>query len=279
MKKNDIQESCLVREPSIKARRRPQLKRYETGKPGFRIARVHNPRLDHARHLIAESLSRLEDGWVVEETFVRGPSATAVHVAELHGRAPAHLDVGFILDRTRSDAHVIWDCTSGIGATDEAKLSRAVETWIRSTAPVFLEFRNRQGRFADHYEANDRDGFTGWHAIHGPFLGWGIGEGKDALQRWALGRPLLPQLRSSVEPSLDPEVPNGVKLFFGNSPQNETAEVRINGNVVTGPSSALAALDWPRSSKDSFMRAFVLLIRGDRYPAARITSKGLRPLD
>lgn len=167
MKKNGIQESCPVRQPSIKARGRPQLKRYETGKPGLTIARVQNPRLDHARHLIAESLSRLEEGWVVEETFVRGPSATAVHVAELHGRAPAHLDVGFILDRTRSDAQVIWDCTSGIGATDEAKLRGAVETWIRSTARFSWSFA--MGRDASRtttrrtIETGSRDGmrFTG----------------------------------------------------------------------------------------------------------------------
>jgi hypothetical protein len=69
-----------------KTRALPQLKRYEDGQRGLTINSLQNPRLDHARHLIAESLGRLEDGWVVEETFVRGPSAAAVHVAELHGR-------------------------------------------------------------------------------------------------------------------------------------------------------------------------------------------------
>ena len=174
-----------------------------------------NAGLDRARHLIAESLSRLEDGWTVEDSFVRGPAATSVHVAELHGSTPGHLDVGFILDRRQSDAQVIWDCTTGIGETDDARLSRAVETWVTCTAPVFLEFRRRDGRFADHYEANHPDGFSGWHAIHGPFLGWGVGDGKDALQRWALGHPLLPQLRSFIEPALDSTIPNGVKFLFG----------------------------------------------------------------
>jgi len=237
---------------------------------------VPNAGLDRARHLIAESLNRLEDGWTVEDSFVRGPAATSVHVAELHGRTPAHLDVGFILDRRRSDAQVIWDCTTGIGETDDARLSRAVETWVTCTAPVFLEFRRRDGRFADHYEANHPDGFSGWHAIHGPFLGWGVGDGKDALQRWGLGHPLLPQLRSFIEPSLDSTIPNGVKFLFGSSPQRETAEIRINGSAVTSASSALAALNWPRAKQHAYVRAFVLLVREDQYPGEQTASENVR---
>jgi hypothetical protein len=236
---------------------------------------MSNALLDRARHLIAESLNRLENGWAVEETLVRGPGGAAVHVAELHRDAPAHLDVGFILDREQNDAQVIWDCTTGIGATDEAKLSRAVETWITCTAPVFLEFRRRDGRFADHYEANDRDGFSGWHAIHGPFLGWGVGDGKDALQSWALRHPLLPRLRSSIEPLLDATIPNGVKLLFGSSSRRETAEIRINGSAVATPSSVLATLNWPRSTQHGYVRAFVLLVREDHYPREHTTTQSV----
>jgi len=227
---------------------------------------VPDSRLDDARQLIAQSLNRLEVGWAVEEDFVRGPGGAAVHLAELHGHAPAHLDVGFILDRRRTDAQVIWDCTTGIGATAEAKLSRAVETWVTCTAPVFLEFLDGRGRFADHYRQDDGDGISGWHAIHGAFLGWGIGEGKDVLQRWALGHPLLPQLRASLEALLDPTAPNGVKFLFGSSGRSETAEVRVNGKFAASPSSALAELKWPRSSRAAYVRAFVLLARDGLYP-------------
>ena len=237
---------------------------------------MENPRLDLASRLIAESLNRVQDGWTVEQDFVRGPGGTAVRLAELHGLAPAHLDVGFILDRERTDPRVIWDCTTGIGATEDAALKRAVETWITCTAPVFLELPHGDGRFADHYRANDPHGFSGWHAIHGPFLGWGIGDGKDALQRWALQHPLLPPLRSSIAPSLDLTVPNGVKFFFGSSPRGVAAEVRINGSVETRPSSVLAELSWPRPSAEAYLRAFVLLVHEEPSGAAQIASENLR---
>jgi hypothetical protein len=214
-------------------------------------------------------LIRLEGRWTVEENFVRGPGVTAIRLAELHGVAPAHLDVGFVFDRESTDARVIWDCTTGIGRTEDAALKRAVDTWATCTAPVFLELAHGDGRFADHYGAHDSDGFSGWHAIHGPFLGWGIGDGKEVLQRWALKHPLLPPLRSSIEPSLDPTVPNGVKFFFGSSPQGDTAEVRINGDAEPHPSSVLAELNWPRPSAEAYLRAFVLLVR---EPRARLDS-------
>jgi hypothetical protein len=96
-----------------------------------------------------------------------------------------------------------------------------------------------------------------------------VGSGKNELQQWALKHPLLPQLRSSIEPSLDARVPNGVKFFFGCSPQGDTAEVRINGIAEPHPSSVLAELSWPRPSAVAYLRAFVLLVR---EPRARLDS-------
>jgi hypothetical protein len=222
-----------------------------------------DPHLERARHLVAESLTRLSGQWTVDGDLVRGPGTTAVVLAELHGAAPAHLDLGFVLNRERADTPVIWDCAAGIGATEEAKLRRAVETWATCTAPVVLELLTQKGRFADHYQGDDPDGFAGWHAIHGPWLGWGTGDGPNELQRWALDHPLLPLLRSPVRPELDRAELNGVKILFGASPTGETAEVRINGTARPGPSTELLALGWPRPAGHAYVRAFVLLVHED----------------
>src|SRR4051812_3211952 len=89
-----------------------------------------------ARRLVAESLSRLAGDWAVDGTVVRGPGTTAVRVDDLHGTGPAHLDLGFVLDRDRADAPVIWDCVSGFGATAEDAVATAVRIWTTCTAPV-----------------------------------------------------------------------------------------------------------------------------------------------
>src|ERR671930_1130027 len=88
---------------------------------------VAGSQLDLARHLVAEALTRLSGEWTVDGDLVRGPGTLAVRVAELHGSAPAHLDLGFVLNRHQPEAPVVWDCASGFGATEEEKLQCAVE--------------------------------------------------------------------------------------------------------------------------------------------------------
>ena len=218
------------------------------------------PQLARARQLVGEALNHLSGRWTVDDELICGPGTVAVRVAELHGTAPRHLDVGFVLDRQRADAPVIWDCAVGFGDTEEAILRRAVQTWATCTAPVVLELLTQKGRYADHYHGDDPEGFAGWHAIHGPWLGWGTGEGPDVLQRWAFDHSLLPVLRPAIAPELDRRELNGLKLVFGGSPSDRIAEVRINGTARPGPSAALLGLEWPRLDGHAYVRGFVLLV-------------------
>jgi len=191
---------------------------------------------------------------------VHGPGTLAIVIDRQHEGSDAHLCIGFFLDRELEDGPIIQDCVARIGRDPETKLRSAVKIWMTSTAPALLELIDQSSRFADHFRGDDPGGLAGWHAIHGPIFGYGTGSAKEALQAWALEHPLLPQLRESIEPYLDRTSPNGVKLYFGGSPESRIAEVRLDGVELPEASEALASLAWPQPSEHAYMRVFVVLI-------------------
>lgn len=210
--------------------------------------------------LLAESLNEISGGWTVARGAVHGPGALAIVIERQHDGSDAHLCIGFFLDRDRADGPIIQDCVAGIGGDPETKLRSAVKIWMTGSAPVLLELIEQSGRFADHYLGDDPGGFAGWHAIHGPIFGYGTGSAKEALQTWALEHQLLPQLRESIEPYLDRTSPNGVKLYFGGSPESRIAELRLDGVELPEASEALASLAWPQPSEHAYMRVFIVLV-------------------
>ena len=210
--------------------------------------------------LIAERLNSLHGSWYVEGDRVRGEGTLAV-VAVTHGdEVTGHLDLGVVLDVDRPEVPIIWDCAAGLGATAQAATERAIETWAQTTASAVIELLTQRGDFAQHYGADDPQGLAGWHAIHGPILGWGKGSNAPDLQRWWIDNPILPLLTEELLASLDRPELNGVKIFFGSDAMGSTAEVRINGQRAEATSAALLGLGWPRFAEPAYVRSYVLLV-------------------
>ena len=192
-------------------------------------------RLALARAEVAKRLSKMYKTWGVTGDLVVGPETLAIRVEDQHKVGPTHLDIGFVLNRDRSDVPVIWDCVAGVGKTEEGVISRAVETWATGTASTVLEMLVRDGSFASHFDYESPDGCPGWHVVHGPITAFGKGSAPKILQAWLADTPLLPTLGPMVASSFERPILNGVKLLFGFA-QEDIAEVRVNG-VVHEPAS------------------------------------------
>ena len=217
-------------------------------------------RLERAASLIADRLNSLHFEWRAEGRSVIGPGTTAFITGARHSDSPRHLDIGFVGNRNDPESRVIWDCSTGYAKDFDEALVNAVDLWVKVSAPVWLELFTRKGEFADHYHEDDSGGFDGWHAICGPWIGWGRGNGPDYLQRWALDHPLLPQLRDVLDPAHDSALPIAIRLFFGASSRaGDVAEVQVNGDAVEGLSAVLASLSWPRLDL-AYVRSFALLV-------------------
>ena len=220
-------------------------------------------KMDRVRHLLAAKLSSIYKRWAVEGESVMGPGTLAVRVEDQHHQASAsHLDIGFVLNRESNECPVLWDCVSGLGATSDEALERAVETWAVSTLPVFLELVNLDGSFADHYHSSDPEGCPGWHVIHGPWIAFGVGAAPDELQTWALQNPVLPTIGPLTIEAFERPVLNCVKMLFG-CKDADIAEVRVNGLCTQNASERLKALAWPRSHDPAFARCFWLFVHGE----------------
>jgi len=195
-------------------------------------------------------------GWEPDGEAILGPGTLRVVVARHAGIGYEHVDYGFELNRDRADVPVVWDCASGAGSALADAIDYAARMWVTSTAVVVLEMLHHDGRFAEHYQATDPDGLPGWHAIHGPIIGFGAGSGSEAMQQWVIDHPLLPQLAEPLLAAFDRPNINGLKILFG----GDIAEVRINGSADPAASAGLASLLWPRTDPPGFIRCFVLAI-------------------
>ena len=231
-------------------------------KPGVRRADPGR-RLAVVTSALADRLARRGGVWIAGDSGVRGPGRLAVRVLDPPAEPPGHIDIGFVLDRDRPGAPVVWDCVTGLGDTEEVALVRAADLWAASTAPVVLELNGRRGEHADRFRPGEVGGYPGRHTVHGPVLGFGAGTGPAVLQRWVLDRPLLPELA----PYLADRVPHGqlaaIAVLFGCPATGaELAEVRVNGHLHGRASARLLDLDWPRPPGPAFARLVALLVLG-----------------
>jgi hypothetical protein len=223
-------------------------------------------RLERAASLIADRLNAIRFEWRAQGHTVVGPGTTAILAAERHVEHPNHIDIGFVFNRNDPDSKTIWDCSTGWVADADLALVDAIDKWAGASAPVWLELMTLKGDFAEHYEGSDEGGFPGWHAIHGPFIGWGRSPGLEDLLRWTTEHHLLSALHDSVARSLKATGPVALRLYLGAHKTEATAEVQIDGVVAQGPSAVLASLPWPRPDF-AFARAFVLLVHPEEDPS------------
>ncbi|WP_431682210.1 DUF6348 family protein [Kitasatospora sp. KL5] len=216
--------------------------------------------------LVAEQLTEISgDRWTAGPGAATGPGTIAVVPAALHGDGPAHLDLTVLLDASRPEAGAVTDCVAGFGASSEPAARRAVEVWAATAGVTVLELLAHNGRFAGHLHPDDADGLPGWHAVHGGIVAWGSGERHNAVQDWMLNRPVLPRLAGAFADGFARDRLVGVSLLFGGGAGEETAEVRVDGELHEQASKALLALDWPRpEAGTAYARTFVLLVRRQR---------------
>ncbi|TQF04843.1 hypothetical protein E6W39_24700 [Kitasatospora acidiphila] len=212
--------------------------------------------------ILAEELTAVSGtAWRSDGELVLGPGRSAIALTDEHG-GPGHLDLVYLVDVQQPDETAIPDCVTGHGPTPEARVRNAIDAWLGTTGAALLELANQQGRFATHRPAGHPEGLPGWHAILGGITGIGVGAQHDAVQSWTAGQALLPALAPALTADgLPRDRLVGIKLFFGSAHGEETAEVRILGEVAPAASAALAALPWPRPADGgSFARSFVLLV-------------------
>ncbi len=206
---------------------------------------------------LAARLSGKAGAWTADGDTVRSDRTPTVEVTDLHDgqMGPTHVDLRFALDPAQPDGPVIVDCVSGIGGTPEQAAEHAAHMWVETTGSAVLELLTQQGQFADHFQATDPDGLPGFHVVHSPAVAYGFDPGP--LRDWLPGNPVLPALRTTLPGHLTAQL-NGVKLLFGGTTGDETVEVRVNGDLATDATAALAAMDWPRSDRAAFARMFLL---------------------
>jgi hypothetical protein len=213
--------------------------------------------------VVAERLTELSrKPWRVEGSLARGPGSLAVALGEDHTGSAGHLDLVFLLNVDRPDETDVADCSTGFGGTTLQKVERAVDSWIGTTASTVIELLEQQGRLAEHLPASNPEGYEGWHAIQGGITGWGVGDDHEQVRDWAAEHPLLPALSWALgTETLPREHLVGIKVFFGSANGQDTAEVRVNGQVSPAASRAILDLPWPRAATGaSYARTFALLV-------------------
>lgn len=217
-----------------------------------------------AARLLAERLDGLVGGWSAVGANVTGPGTTGLGIVEHLGTPDGHVDIGFLLNRHRSDAPVLWDCAAGAGESIAGRVGMAVETWMAGTWPVLRELLSGRGEHAAHCGTGHPLGLPGWHVLRGPLMAFGDTKAAEALQAWAVQAPLLRTIAAPLVDAFDRPALNGIKLVLG----PEVAEVRINGRVDPEASKALGAVPLPDLPAFAFLRCFSLAVSPDRAPGA-----------
>ena len=213
-----------------------------------------------AAALLAERLDGVVGHWRAEGAHVIGPGNTGIGLVEHAGTEPGHVDVGFVLDRKRPGAPILWDCAAGAGEDVPTRIRAAVDGWMTGTWPVVHELLSGRGTYAARCPGDHPLGLPGWHVLRGPLLAFGDRGAAETLQAWALTAPLLATIAEPLTRSFDRPALNGVRLTLG--PQ--VAEVRVNGRLEPGASEALAEHALPALPAFAFVRAFSLAVSPDR---------------
>jgi hypothetical protein len=214
-------------------------------------------RLKVIQNSIVREMACLGREFRVEGSVVRGPGSTAVAVREHQGHGGGHVDLGYVLRLGEGEGPVVWDCSVGLGRTEEEQLRNAVQMWRTTTASAVVELLEGRGVHGDHFAPGTVGGVAGWHAVQGPACVFGFRSGP--LGDWVAEHQLLPAVADTVGPFLTDPALNGVKFFFGGREGDEVAEVRVNGEPVPAASAALRGLPWPRGERLAWARCFVLL--------------------
>jgi len=223
-------------------------------------------RMNLVRVEVASRLSSVFKKWTVEGDLVMGPGTLAVKVEDQHKLGPNHFDLGFILNRDRTDVPVLWDCAAGAGQTEANMIAMAVGMWASTTASAILEMQLQDGSLASHLGYDDPKGCKGWHVIHSPVKAVGVGKAPGNLQSWVMDTPLLPTLGPMVAAAFERPMLNGVKLLFGYG-EGDIAEVRVNGIRHEPASRRLQFMQWPRANQPAFVRCYWLFVHKHDEPA------------
>ena len=214
-------------------------------------------RMQVIQHSIVREMACLGREFEIDGSVVRGPGTTAVAVREHADDTGGHVDLGYVLRLGDGAGPVVWDCTAGLGRTEEERLTNAVRMWRTPTASAMVELLEWRGLHGDHYAPGAVGGVPGWHAVQGPACVFGFESGP--LGDWLAENQLLPTVTDQVVPRLRDPVVNGVRFFFGGRSGDEVAEVRVNGEPAPDASAALRRLPWPRGERLAWARCFVLL--------------------
>ncbi|MEV4063229.1 DUF6348 family protein [Nonomuraea dietziae] len=235
------------------------------GKAGRRGKRAPADRhVEFALQSIAKRMGSFGERWRVRDGLVWGPGNSAVVIRSLDfDDGPAHLDLGITLDAKDDSAPVLWDCTSGMGGTNEAAIKQAVEMWAMTAGATFMELTSPSGELADHIQSADPEGLTGHHVIHGPVAAFAMGGDFEPLTEWFVDNPMLPRLGQALVGSFDDPRINGVKILCGGDQETEIAEVRVNGEVHEEASAILLRLGWPRLPEFAYARTYLLVLPED----------------
>ncbi|MCL2091284.1 MAG: DUF6348 family protein [Micrococcales bacterium] len=212
---------------------------------------------------MAETLNeRFDRGWTVDGEFISAPGTTlAVVVRDYCDAGPKHLGLEFVLNVDNPAETTIFDCVSGLADDPVEATRQAVSMWMTTTGSAVLELLTQHGEHAGHFQSADPEGFPGWHMIGGAVTGYGVGSERRAVVEWLSSEHPWHDLAPVVEPGLDREMLNGIKIYLAGGPGLETAEVRINGQHHAPASAALAAMGWPRPGEGfSAARTYVLLV-------------------
>src|SRR5262249_30635882 len=140
--------------------------------------------LEYARQSLAKMLSEIYGVWAVDGRLIKGRSTLAFKVEDIHQCGSTHVDIGFILNRDLPECPILWDCVAGLGIKMQDGQDLALKNWTMSTLPVFLELLVGDGSFAEHFHTSDADACPGWHVIHGPVLGFGLGDAPNTIYAW-----------------------------------------------------------------------------------------------
>lgn len=209
-----------------------------------------------AASLIAERLDGTVGQWRADGDHVVGPGTTGIGVVEHEGTEQGHVDIGFILDRKRADAPVLWDCAAGPGEAIRTRIEAGVDGWMTGTWPVIRELLSGRGEFAARCGSKHPLGLPGWHILRGPVLAYGPPKAAGLLQDWALTAPLLSHIAQPLTRAFDRPTLNGIRLTLGPG----AAEVRVNGRLDGPASKALGALRLPALPGVAAVRCFSLAV-------------------
>lgn len=204
------------------------------------------------------ALNAKRSGWKVRDDSVEGPDGIVIRFGDRHNEEHlGHMDVEIIFAEHVPDTIRFWDCTTGFGSDLATCAKNAAHLWASTTGSCVLELKfSRTGEFAAHFDPKDPTGLLGWHAVCSDLVGYGAGSKATELQKWWVDtQKVLPALSPALSDLS--HAPHGIKIFFGGE---DTAEVRVDGNYHEAASKALAALDWPRNSEFSFLRAYVIAV-------------------